>query len=712
MKLIDKTNKAKENLKTSKDNLAAALRYADIPDVLDNQTYKWYADKIIKFRSDNSFVVKLTIPNTTENVLRTLILPIRGLSFNAINFDIIRKQYPTTTIYPNWGFGTPADGYEFTCDYGDGLEITYKKGDDITKLWHTYDPGIYYLSIKGVFPYLENQYTWGNSIIGNSTYPVKPGSSDLLQTSKNYGWNNCVEEVTNWGYIQFKSLNNAFASCTSLKSIPILDNLKTFYEVVSLNYTFFNTRKLTTIPYDTEKNRGLFSNCVNLTSAAGMFYNGGLKGVLSSGLFKNCPKLTNASSMFTDCRLTDVPTDIFEECESLQNVEAFLKYNYTYTGSPNLFSSSKQLKSIYSAFIGTKTTGIIDSSDFPSTLTNAKMAFKDCPNITGFTNDAFKNLGSCDLSFAFMNSGVTNIPDISKLGANSSLKLAFYNTKIKSFSDNALANIRASNSPYSVFAGITTLTGNVPNLIQDAKDNERFGGMFGGCTGLTGFNNLPAELGGLKASDSKIGDIVLADGTIVSPADFVLDKSNMPRYIIFEEIGVDSNNHWKADSTTRKRYGVLLTGGQASTAWFNPVSLAYQRQISKFPDTNAYSGKEYTNKLLAEMTANGWNLTDCPVYNKIHSQRVNNQDTEIFIPTLAELLRASYNRGRLLNAIDALKKYGLSYSFYLDNSWTCSIVYDKPNQQAYDTRMNEQEYVASALWWGNYYLTYMREWIL
>ena len=115
------------------------------------------------------FILEMTITS-----VRTVVIPLGGPNFS---------------------------GYDFNCDWGDGTstgQLVNADGNALEpQMTHTYQPGVYNLTITGKFPYL---YLWGNTNARNS-----------------------VSDIKQWGDTQWESFAESFAGCVQLTNITATD---------------------------------------------------------------------------------------------------------------------------------------------------------------------------------------------------------------------------------------------------------------------------------------------------------------------------------------------------------------------------------------------------------------------------------------------------------------------------------------------------------
>jgi len=132
----------------------------------DTNTPSWILPKP---NFGNTFILEMTIINT-----KTVVIPLGGPNFS---------------------------GYDFNCDWGDGTstgQLINADGNALeSQMTHTYQPGVYDLTITGKFPYL---YLLGNTNASSS-----------------------VSDIKQWGDTQWESFAESFAGCWRLTNITATD---------------------------------------------------------------------------------------------------------------------------------------------------------------------------------------------------------------------------------------------------------------------------------------------------------------------------------------------------------------------------------------------------------------------------------------------------------------------------------------------------------
>lgn len=144
-----------------------------------------------------------------------------------------------------------------------------------------------------------------------------------------------IKDSWGWG-MNLRDLDSTFSGATALKSIP--NSWSNLSNLTSMRSTFYGCKSLTSIPswhplQSLKYTNGAFVGCTSLSSVP----NGPLPALIESqSMFEKCYSITsipdtwywlknctNMSNMFSDCTsLTDIPTDLFDECTSLTYLTA------------------------------------------------------------------------------------------------------------------------------------------------------------------------------------------------------------------------------------------------------------------------------------------------------------------------------------------------------------------------------------------------------
>ena len=120
-KLIEVYNElsgATNNLIAAKQEIAEALRFNDVTNVSDTETFSRYAELIRRLKASNAMILEISIPESaaTTAYKRTCVLPMyfgvdgnRGYSLNAIAKEILAQSPSTADLSPE----EPEDNEEY-----------------------------------------------------------------------------------------------------------------------------------------------------------------------------------------------------------------------------------------------------------------------------------------------------------------------------------------------------------------------------------------------------------------------------------------------------------------------------------------------------------------------------------------------------------------------------------------------------------------------
>lgn len=450
--------------------------------------------------------------------------------------------------------------YSYTVDWGDGTgEFIYRHTNTYEQnkgaIWHTYtQPGVYNVTINGVFKRLyANTTSWSNWVENGDT--VKDTDGTVLLNGINYNMRFALTSVIAWGNTLLNNMANAFCYCQELTSIPMYDTTNSFIDVTNLSYAFYQCAKLTSLPFNANTNKGLFSGCDKVTTFASCFaYCAGIKSSIPVKLMDGCTSVTSVANMFGYAGFTgDIPVGLLEGMTALTNAsEMFANCKLTGELSADLFKDCPNITSIYRLFYGcTTVTGQL-SKDFIgglSKLTDMRQAFYNCKGITGFTSDAFYNIKSDGINCrdAFYGSGITAIPSgllSAMTGKNLMMERMFGNcTSLTSVDSTALANLKVANAR-GIFGGCTALASALPTANPDWDTLEGMSRWYGAFakTVLSDINTVCIELGGngeRKFTESKVGMILLKDGTYKEGKNYAYDAANQPLGVVYADVYLD-----------------------------------------------------------------------------------------------------------------------------------------------------------------------------
>lgn len=455
--------------------------------------------------------------------------------------------------------------YNYTVEWGDGTSATYVDGAGYeankAAMWHTYETaGVYDVSINGNFRYMRATASADrpSRFTANGQY-INDVDGTALYSNENVAMTKYLISVIAWGNTLLKNCQYAFSLCGALKEVPMYDTTNSFAEVTDFSYMFNRCTALTSLPYNANTDKGLFSNCTkattftncfryctgmtssipiklidgctNVTSVAGMFGYAKFTGNIPTGLLKGMTALTNASEMFANCQLSgDLSEDLFVDCPNVTNINRLF---YGCTGITGRITRN---------FIGDLTK-----------LTDMRQAFYNCKGITGIDADAFYNITANNINCRdtfYGCSGITEIPTgllESMTGTGLMLERMFtYCTGITSLSSTALANLKVANAR-GMFGGCTNLKSACPNANDDWNTYDTIKKWYGvfANTNLSDKSSVCLELGGTgnrKFSQGKVGAIVLHDKTTVDPNDYTYNASNKPIGIVYADVWVNPSS--------------------------------------------------------------------------------------------------------------------------------------------------------------------------
>ena len=615
MALYDDLEATDEQLLAGKKALADALLQVGITAVEPNpnnpdsyETFQSYADKIKRLMISNSMILEFAIPEEGfENLTkykRTLVLPMSGVSINDIAISIINSDtgytssatnstlstlddeeaVPTATdafgnVFTSGSYVAETDSldmakseflrkqaeltntpmplanevqYSFTVDWGDGSPVQefVSFEESMDAVTHTYErPGTYDVSINGVYTYFSNLPGWSGYIIVDGEYFLDRDGSPVYY-SQNYFTRAYLTKVIAWGNTQLSETSYAFTDCTKLTTIPMYDTTDSFSRLRT-GANFFLNAGILSIPFDSNTNRGLFSNAVNLETAHGMFQRlPHLSEPIPEKLLDGCGKLTDIGNLFMeDYGLTgSIPSGIFGGLSGLTHAEGVF-YSCTGLTGPipeGLLSGSTQISDISLMFnsciqlSGTAPAGIVGSE-----CREMATAFSKIRGLTAIADDFFPVMNDetdVEMNFMFSESSVQSVQSglfdgfsKDRTGWVNALGM-FWGSQVREIPDTLFEETNHFFDCRGMFGGCSGLTSACPEFPADGLFDTYDGvkkwlGVFGGCTGMTGFNAMPAEFGGDGArlfQDRKVGMIYLENGDFVEVKDFAWDDTNRP----------------------------------------------------------------------------------------------------------------------------------------------------------------------------------------
>ena len=611
MALRDKLTTTNEQILSGKKALADALIQVGItavepnPNVPDKyETFQSYADKIKRLMISNSLILEYEIPD--ENLTkyqRTIFLPHYHQIPDQLIIDIVNsdtgytpsnsisthstldeqndtiidvygnevadgtkepvlselEEYlitnPHTDLFDDKPMPLATSQYSYTVDWGDGSEpCEFIDWETTPEAWyHTYEqPGTYDVTINGIYQYIYSYTNWyGAILLDGQTFYDKDGS--ICYRLENKATKYRLKKVIAWGNTQLHKTDYGFISSTSLESVPMYDTTNSFNEVVTVSHMFYSNSKLLNIPYDSNSERGLFSNCSKLNQVQ-LTFSGcyGFSGSIPPKVFSNCP-ITSMEGTFQNTNLTgDVPKLMFQGLSTLINCAAIF-YDSNLSGSipEGLFNDCVNLEKCDRMFMGTNVSGIIPSRFFKNTkLSNAKEMFYRT-KIEAIDDDAFSESPTDIHGHLFLcRSGLKsfNTDLLHNWPFSWSAKFLALNTSLTGLTGtlDIVQSLSAVTEYHSedFFGGCTGLTGTIPiPTISQYSDIEHILGMFSGCENLDNYDEIPAELGGngnRLFHQYHVGQIYLSNGTFVEPKDYVYNENALPLAFCYKSDGTNN----------------------------------------------------------------------------------------------------------------------------------------------------------------------------
>ena len=448
--------------------------------------------------------------------------------------------------------------YSYTVDWGDGtpeciFDETKSYADNKAAIWHTYArAGVYDVTINGTYKRIYTQGRDASRFVEDGEY-VNDSDGSAIYNNNNCAMRNYLIAVIAWGNTLLNNMNSAFDGCTALVDIPMYDTTNSFIDVTDFTNVFRQCTSLTSLPFNANTNKGLFSGCEKATTFAYAFYGcNKLTDPIPDKIIDGCPNVTSVAGMFQGCnQMTgSIPTGMLAGLTALTNASEIFSNCTQMDGvlSTDLFADCPNITTIYRLFYGcTKITGTFEREFIGglSKLTDMRQAFYNCKGITGFASDAFYNIKSDSINCrdAFYGSGITEIPSgllEAMTGKNLMMERMFGNcTNLTSIPATCLANLKVANAR-GMFGGCTKLASACPEANQDWNTYEGMQRWYGAFakTVLSDISTVCLELGGdgnRKYPQGKVGAIVLQNKTMVDPKDYTYDAGNVPIGIVYTD---------------------------------------------------------------------------------------------------------------------------------------------------------------------------------
>lgn len=319
---------------------------------------------------------------------------------NALIFEYTLPDPACTVILPLDGKSN------VQIDWGDGTKSSHET-TLTSPLKHTYElPGVYNVYIIG------------------TTSKITHGGVSHSDTSRSY-----LTAVKAWGNPGVISMENAFYNCKKLTSIPE-NTQNSFKDVTTFKYAFWHA-PIESIP---------------------------------ASLLKGCSKATLMTYCFSDTQITEIPEGLFDEIPNA-------------TDFNTCFSSNTKLTKIPATLF----------ANLPK-ASNMSACFQLCPALTEIPAGLFKNCVAPKMNDMFYGcKALTKVPDelFSGCSASTTFANSFQNcTALTSVGNNVFKGCTQVTTYGNLFFSCTALESVPANIFDDSKKVTGFGGTFRNCTKL------------------------------------------------------------------------------------------------------------------------------------------------------------------------------------------------------------------------------------
>ena len=401
----------------------------------------------------------------------------------------------------------------------------------------------------------------GVSILGVSG--ILPGGESnvfVVPDGMKFGYSNFTEIPSNFDFTGVTDMENIFADCIQLTSIPQMDTSRTH----SMDRMFANCGNLTSIPQLDTSNvyymNSTFSGCSSLTTIPEL----------------NTSSVSNMNSLFKGCsQLTSIPQLVTSKVTNMDNMFAYCS---SLTSIPRLDYS--MVDSMVYIFQGCSSLTTIPQLDIPN-VGDLDGLFHNCSSLTTIEGINSSSPWSMNNTFAGCRS-LTSIPqlDTSSVGF---MRSAFsYCTSLTSIPQLDLSS--AGDISY-LFEGCTGLT-TIPQLNTSHAHNMMY--LIGGCENLTTVEGI--DFSGLS---EELNELI----------GYKTDMSKLTRFIVNGKINVSIPGKGNIDVLTSIDYDSVksILAAADRTDNTNAKELAFNRTI---PDQNGELAA-----LVSSCTTKGWTIT-------------------------------------------------------------------------------------------------------
>lgn len=357
----------------------------------------------------------------------------------------------------------------------------------------------------------------GVSILGVSGI-LSGGESNVfvVPDGMKFAYSTFTNFPSNFNFTSVTDMDNIFADCNNLASIPQLDTSSTH----SMDRMFANCYSLTSIPQLDTSNvysmNSTFSGCSNLTTIPEL----------------NTSSVSNMNSMFANCgQLTSIPQLVTSKVTNMDHMFAYCR---GLTSIPQLdYSIVDSMEGIFQECSSLTT---IPQLNIPN-VGNLNDLFYNCSSITTIEGINPSSLWSMNNTFAGCSS-LTSIPQLDTSGVGS-MQNTF--SGCRSLTTIPQLNFSSAGDISYLFSGCSGLT-TIPQLNTSNAYNME--GLFNGCKNLTtvegiDFSGLTSELSNLigrKTNMSKLTRFIVNGNINVS----IPNKNNFEKLTAIDYDSVKS----------------------------------------------------------------------------------------------------------------------------------------------------------------------------
>ena len=572
---------------------------------------------------------------------------------------------------------TELPDYDFVVDWGDGSPTQEYKGYDTTPdtWYHTYDtPGTYDVSITGYCRRVVNSVNQSGRIMVDGVVQYDRDGVALRDQCM-WAMSYFLKKVIAWGNTRFQDLHHAFSTCSALETIPTYDTTASFADVTTIYCMFAYDTALRELPFDSNTGRGLFSGAGKIVNITACFSTcTGLRGNLPEAIFDGCGSILEADNVFRGCAgLTgQVPRNMFagwSQCPSMRGFFANLKISGEIP--EDLFQDCAALETVEGMFFGTGVSGVVPGGLFRNcpNIRDCACMFEACSGITGVEAGLLSHSSRpLDAKRMFARTGIMEVPE-GLIGGiqvkdGTVLNKMFYQCEsLSAVPSTIVEEVSSCKDARDMFGSCVALVSPAPSAPSNGDWDDqnkiwKYYSMFAADSGMTGMENLPKELGGHGARlhpSLHVGQVMLADATVVEIDDLVYDDDNKPAALVFWSDG----EHDYAEAFNQS--GLAL----AVQAIYNRGIWA-ERPSEAWPDADLYAEpRGYENTLnFMSWSAYTADKASFPAFKGLEERQPSVPGAPWYLPNGAEMLSIFSNDGFFNAMRQKFNELGILGSLY------------------------------------------------